>query len=165
MVIAKGKPDSAPRRGRLRRRLGLAATAVVVVTTIVVACPLSIWIRAWVRDRPVVEFLPTGYVDDASRLDRTHVAQVWSIPSDQQEAEAQLRELIRRARDKRLPIAIGGARHSMGGHTISPDGIVIDMLPFNHMELDPGRQILHVGSGARWRKSSRFSMRADSPSP
>ena len=137
----------------------------MVVTTIVVACPLSIWIRAWVRDRPVVEVLPTGYVDDASRLDRTHVAQVWSIPSDQQEAEPQLRELIRRARAERLPIAIGGARHSMGGHTISPDGIVIDMLPFNHMELDPRRQILHVGAGARWAQVIPFLDAPDSPSP
>ena len=39
----------------------------------------------------------------------------------------------------------------MGGHTIYPGGIVIDMLPFNHMELDEEHEILHVQAGARWK--------------
>ena len=38
----------------------------------------------------------------------------------------------------------------MGGHTICPDGIVLNMLPFNRMDLDAEHSILHVGSGARW---------------
>jgi FAD/FMN-containing dehydrogenase len=38
----------------------------------------------------------------------------------------------------------------MGGHTISPDGIVLNMLPFNHMHLDAAAGILNVGAGARW---------------
>ena len=32
----------------------------------------------------------------------------------------------------------------MGGHTIYPGGLVIDMLPFNHMEFDEDRELLHV---------------------
>ena len=38
----------------------------------------------------------------------------------------------------------------MGGHVIYPDGIVIDMLPFNRMELDGTNLVLHVQAGARW---------------
>jgi FAD/FMN-containing dehydrogenase len=38
----------------------------------------------------------------------------------------------------------------MGGHTIYPKGIVIDMLPFNRMSLDEAKNILHVQAGARW---------------
>jgi hypothetical protein len=30
----------------------------------------------------------------------------------------------------------------MGGHTISPDGIVLNMLPFNHMELNLATETL-----------------------
>jgi FAD/FMN-containing dehydrogenase len=117
---------------------------------IFVGCPASLVTRAWVQDQPVVDHLPPGYVDDASRMNRTHVAEVFSIPSQPQAAEAQLRDLLQRARAGHVSVAIGGARHSMGGHTISPDGIVLDMLPFHAMSLDARRQILHVGSGARW---------------
>jgi len=38
----------------------------------------------------------------------------------------------------------------MGGHTISPDGISINMLPFNRMELNEDTDILNVQAGARW---------------
>ena len=38
----------------------------------------------------------------------------------------------------------------MGGHTIYPDGIVIDTLPFNSMSLDEERKLLNVGCGAKW---------------
>jgi FAD/FMN-containing dehydrogenase len=141
-------PIAAPKR--TRRRFRLAAAGLVLVSAAVVGFPSYYWSRAWFRDRPVTEVLPAGYVDDASRLNRTHVAETWSIPSDRESAERQLRELIDRARQQNLHVAIGGARHSMGGHTITPEGVVIDMLPFNHMELDAKRQILHVGAGARW---------------
>jgi FAD/FMN-containing dehydrogenase len=57
--------------------------------------------------------------------------------------------LLRAGRD-RLKVSIAGARHSMGGHTLSPDGITIDMLPFNGMSLSEDGTVLHVGAGARW---------------
>jgi len=104
----------------------------------------------WLQDKPGTKALPKGYADDASRLNRTGVAEVWSIPAEPAAAEIQLRDLLRRARTQGLRVAIAGARHTMGGHTICPDGIVVDMLPFNHMELDSGKRVLHVGAGARW---------------
>ena len=93
---------------------------------------------------------PPIYLDDASRMDRTRVAEVWPVPDRQEAAESQLRELLARARDKHLAISIAGARHSMGGHVIAPDGIVIDMLPFNRLELSADRLVLHAQAGARW---------------
>lgn len=47
-------------------------------------------------------------------------------------------------------VAIAGAQHSMGGHTIAPDGLRLDMRPFRAMALDPVTGILTVGSGALW---------------
>ena len=38
----------------------------------------------------------------------------------------------------------------MGGHTIYPDGIVVDMRPLATMELDEATNVLHVGAGALW---------------
>jgi FAD/FMN-containing dehydrogenase len=123
---------------------------VAIALTVLFGKPLYLFIHALVRDKPVVEGLPPGYIDDASRMNRTRVAEVRSIPADPAAAESQLRDLINFARSKRLRVAIAGARHSMGGHTIYPDGIVLDMLPFNRMELNAETQTLRVGAGARW---------------
>jgi FAD/FMN-containing dehydrogenase len=150
MSPEESRPDPAAPRRKTRRRLKLALAGFVLAAAAVMGCPSYFLSKAWLGDRPVAEVLPPGYVDDASRLNRTHVAETWSIPSDPAAAETQLRELIGRARKEHLRIATGGARHSMGGHTISPEGIVIDMLPFNRMDLDAERKILHVGAGARW---------------
>jgi len=104
---------------------------------------------AW-NDRDEITPSPLGKIDDASRLDETSVAKIWKIPADPKAAEKQLAELLQFARTNHLKISIAGARHSMGGHVIYPDGIVIDMLPFKHMELDGTNLVLHVQAGARW---------------
>jgi FAD/FMN-containing dehydrogenase len=106
--------------------------------------------RTWWNDKDEVTPAPAGHVDDASRLNETRVAEVWDIPAGPADAERQLREVLHRARDRGLRVAIAGSKHSMGGHTIYPDGVVLNMLPFNHMHLDPQAGILNVGAGARW---------------
>jgi FAD/FMN-containing dehydrogenase len=135
-----------PRRRVLRWSLVLAAVGLI-------GCcgrPAALWVGAWVHDRPAVDPAPPGYADDASRLSRTRVAEVWPVPADPARAEAQLRDLLRRAREQKLGVSVAGARHSMGGHTIAPDGVVIDMLPFKGLELDAERNVLRAGAGARW---------------
>ena len=94
--------------------------------------------------------LPAGHVDDASRLNQTKVSEVWHIPVDTDDTEAQLAELLERAQKHRLKVSVAGAKHSMGGHTIYPDGIVINTASWNGMELDVQRNILKVQSGALW---------------
>ena len=96
------------------------------------------------------EQIPDGFVDDASAMNLTAVQEVWQIPTDPTLAERQLQELLARARRDGSKVAIAGARHSMGGHTIAPDGIVIDMRPFNAMSLDQDSLLLTVQSGAIW---------------
>jgi FAD/FMN-containing dehydrogenase len=99
------------------------------------------------NDRPAT---PPGFVDDASGLDETRVAEVVPVLGDPAAAEAQLSSLVRRAQAGGLSVSVAGARHSMGGHTIRPGGIVLDMLPLRGMRLDEGRGLLHVQAGARW---------------
>src|SRR5262245_36240172 len=130
-------------------RIGLAL-GVAITLTVFFGKPLYSFMDAWLRDKPVINGLPPGYIDDASRMNRAHVAEVRAIPADPAAAESQIRDLIKLARSKRLRVAIAGARHSMGGHTIYPEGIALEMLPFNHMELNPETQTLRVGAGARW---------------
>jgi FAD/FMN-containing dehydrogenase len=137
---------------KVLRKVGSALGLLLILGTIFLARPGYHWFAAWLNDRPAADELPLDHVDDASRRNPTHVAEVWSIPADPIAAEAQLQSLLQRARAQHARVAIAGARHSMGGHTIYPDGIIIDMLPFRRMELDADQRILRVGAGARWRE-------------
>ena len=110
---------------------------------------------AW-QDADTRQPLPQGFIDDASRMNATQVAEVWAVPSDPHAAEQQLARLLRRAREEDLRVSIAGARHSMGGHTMYPGGIVIDMLPFGDMQLDEQKDILHVQAGALWKEIIAF---------
>ena len=133
-----------------RRWVGRALVVGAVICAGCCGQAAFLLVRAWMNDHPVADELPPGYVDDMSRLNRTHVAEVWNIPEDPAAAETQLRDLLRRARRDHLRVSIAGARHSMGGHTIYPEGVYVNMLPFRRMQLDTGRRLLHVGAGARW---------------
>lgn len=133
-----------------RRRLGIAALGVSLLLGCLIGKPTFLVLNAWMHDRPTKDVLPPHHVDDASRQNRTEVAEIWAVPADPLAAETQLQALLERARAEKKPVAIGGARHSMGGHTIAPGGIVLDMLPFKRMELDAERGLLTVGAGARW---------------
>src|SRR6266550_6003052 len=122
----------------------------VGVALLLVVPPSFHLIRTAYRNRTVVETRVAGYADDISRLNKTQVAEVWDIPSDPQKGEEQLRELLLRAQASHLHVSIAGARHSMGGQTIYPGGIAINMLPFKGMKLDEDKNLLHVQAGAKW---------------
>lgn len=141
---------------RFWRRVSFCLALLVVVLAVVVVCPvLHLALTAW-YDRNQISPIPAGKTDDASRLDETAVEEIWKIPDDERAVEKQLADLLEYARTNHLKISIAGARHSMGGHTIYPNGIVIDMLPFDRMALDETRDILHVQAGARWRDVIEF---------
>jgi FAD/FMN-containing dehydrogenase len=112
--------------------------------------PSYLLMNAWLRDRRDISPTEAGHANDASRLNQTRVAEIWKVPAEQGRAEARLQELLRLAHERKLGVSIAGAKHSMGGHSICPDGIVIDMLPFNHLHVDEGRKVLRAGAGARW---------------
>ena len=144
--------------GSKRKRRWLMRTILLVLVAIVVffARPgFHILKTAW-QDRDERETLPPSEIDDASRMNRTKVSEVWLVPSDAAQAERQLAELLKRARRDGLKMSIAGARHSMGGHAFYPEGIVIDMSPFDAMTLDAERRILTVQSGATWAKVMPF---------
>ena len=150
---------------RILNAAGLAVVLLLLAVAIFLARPGYLWMTAWLNDKPARADLPPGFVDDASRLNQTHVSELWSIPADPSAAESQLKDLLQRARRDGLRVSIAGARHSMGGHTIFKDGIVLDMLPFRRMELDADKRILHVGAGGAGLKSSPISTPAAFQSP
>jgi FAD/FMN-containing dehydrogenase len=142
--------DACAKRRRKLYRWVLPTLLLISVVLAFTVRPAFLWSRAWLHDQPVFEELGAGEVDDASRMNRASVVAVWPTPRDPAIAEAELRELLARARREKSHVSIAGARHSMGGHTIYPGGIVLDMLPFDAMELDEAAKIIRVGAGARW---------------
>jgi FAD/FMN-containing dehydrogenase len=134
----------------LPRRLWWVLVGGFCVVLLTIGRPAWHLLRTSLSDRNELEPLPAGTSDDASRLNRTRVAEVWPVPADPAEAEKQLVDLVARAHREGLKISIAGARHSMGGHTIYPNGIVINMLPFRALSLDEENDLLHAGAGARW---------------
>ncbi|MEX2120101.1 MAG: FAD-binding oxidoreductase [Pirellulales bacterium] len=135
-----------------RRKLGgLVVLGLGLALAVVLSRPVVHLIYSALDDASELTDLSPGYVDDASRLNATQVAEVWQVPVDADDPEGQIAQLLARAKAEGRRVSIAGARHSMGGHTIYPGGISINMLPWNGMELDENRNILKVQAGAVWK--------------
>jgi len=86
-----------------------------------------------------------GSINDASVLNRTDIFGIIKVDS-----EDTLRSALQFARDNKLKITCAGERHSMGGQSFAPGGVVLDLRPLNQIKIDKDRKIVTVQSGARW---------------
>jgi FAD/FMN-containing dehydrogenase len=145
-----GRP---PRRTRWRRVLGVS---IGLVCLWFIGRPVVFLAWASRADGYVELDVPAGYANDASGLEQTAMLETWPVPGDRQAAVDGLRQLFMRAQAEGLAISIAGSKHSMGGHTIAPGGIRLDMTSFRSMRLDEEAQVLRVGSGAVWSDVLQF---------
>jgi FAD/FMN-containing dehydrogenase len=122
----------------------------LIVVLIVIARPLGFLIYTYYKDPSPVNTARKGYTNDASHLNETRVDSVIKAHENIDDAIAQICQLIKQAKTQGQKISIAGAQHSMGGHTIYPGGILLDMKGFHYMKLDSLQNILTVGSGALW---------------
>jgi FAD/FMN-containing dehydrogenase len=122
--------------------------AVVVGAVVLGAFPLLHEFRKVPNGASTAAKAPVA--DDVSRLNATPIHQFWDILSDESTAQSALRELLKQAGGAGLHVSIAGARHSMGGQTIAPGGIRVNMLPLRAMKLDEKTDLLHVDAGALW---------------
>ncbi len=135
----------------IRRTFGAVLPAVVLLVPALLSCRVtSHLIRAAANDTDMRQPLPPGYVDDAGRLDKTHVREVINVPADEAAARETIRTAVTRARAQGLHVSIAGARHSMGGQALYPEGLILNMISHSSMRMDEDHAILHVQSGARW---------------
>jgi FAD/FMN-containing dehydrogenase len=59
------------------------------------------------------------------------------------------------ARDRGLPLAVRGGGHNGAGLGTVDDGVVIDLAPINHVEVDPRARTARVGGGCTWGEVDR----------
>jgi hypothetical protein len=58
---------------------------------------------------------------------------------------------LRFAREQHLDVSVRSGGHSFSGLGTNTGGLVLDLTPFNTVEvLDPARQLVRIGAGARW---------------
>ncbi len=91
--------------------------------------------------------MPATIVNDVhSRLNETAVSEVVRPRS-----VADVRDAVRRVRDRRGRLAIAGGRHSMGGQQFLSGGTLLDVRSMNRvLGLDSERGIVDVEAGALW---------------
>ncbi len=84
-------------------------------------------------------------LDDVSRLSATLVARLVMplTPDDVFDA-------LEWAQSRGVTVAARGTKHSMGGHSISPHGLSLDMQHVNAVSFDPASQTCRCGAGALW---------------
>ena len=102
---------------------------------------------AAVRHRPSAPFM----LDDASRLNATPInRQAILTSADDGKLLHELRATLGEAASAGRPVAMGGARHSMGGQSLPRNGIAASFAAAA-IEPDRERRVYRVSAGARWR--------------
>ena len=125
--------------------------AVGILIAVLAGRPAVHVVRAARHDVRESAAIPANTADDASRMNATAVRAIVDVAPDDDTAIAQIRAAIAQARAEHLGISIAGFRHSMGGQTIAANGIVLNMLSHNRIELRDGGAIVRAQSGAVWR--------------
>ena len=95
---------------------------------------------------------PRIILNDASGLSPTPVFRHWVVQTNEQaDFIARLRQELKAAAAERRPVAVGAARHSMGGQSLPRDGVA---LTFNSSRCEPdtAAKTYLVDAGARWQQ-------------
>ena len=87
-----------------------------------------------------------GSINDASCLNKTSIYGIVAIKS-----ERDISDVLTFAAANDIKITPAGSRHSMGGQSFSPGGIVLDMRTFNQISIDAENMTMLVQSGSTWK--------------
>jgi decaprenylphospho-beta-D-ribofuranose 2-oxidase len=124
--------------------------ASLVVSAVALGCIIFALLIPLYHETPPIE--PPDVANDVAGLNRTVVREVIH-PINEEE----IRNAIFQSAASKTKIAIAGKRHSMGGQTLYPDAIALDMLRFNKIvSLDEANKLLVVQSGATWNEIQQF---------
>lgn len=126
--------------------------AILILLLILIGRPVGFLTYVWLTDPAADTSGRFAYklVNDASHLNATRVDSVVPIHPNSDSALLQLQNVIRLAASNGKKISIAGSGHSMGGHTIYPDAILLDMTTYKSMRINSDSNLLTVGAGAKW---------------
>ncbi len=117
----------------------------VLLSLAAMVCCLAAFVWLHLPDSQPPTF-PRHIIDDVAMMHPTRVDSLFTIVSEQEIGDA-----IRYAQSKGLRISIAGRRHSMGGHTLTPQGVTLLMTEFNDvLSFDSASQTVTVQSGITW---------------
>ena len=123
---------------------------------IFISIPAFHLIKTYLNEDNIETKVPKGFTNDASELSLTKVDSIIDVPNSKSKMVAQLQEILKYSKTNKTPISIAGAKHSMGGHTMYPNGIVLNMRPYKEMQIDTINNILTIGSGALWEDAIKY---------
>lgn len=123
---------------------------------IFLSIPAAHLIKTFLNENKKETKIPEGFTNDVSELSLTKVDSIINVPSSKSEIVKQLQKILKYSKSKKIPISIAGAKHSMGGHTMYPNGIVLNMRPYKEMQIDTINNILTIGSGALWEDAINY---------
>ena len=123
---------------------------------IFISIPTFHLIKTYLNGDNIKLITQKGFTNDASGLSLTKVDSIINVPNSKVEIIKQLKEILDYSRINKIPISIAGAKHSMGGHTMYPNGIVLNMRPYKEMQIDTINNILTIGSGALWEDAINY---------
>jgi FAD/FMN-containing dehydrogenase len=130
-----GRPDAAIKH-TVRRLFALGLALAIVMSA------AKIWqvVRA-----PVEPPAPSLLVNDVSQLNPIQVSEIITPTTTD--------EIVEAVKRHSGPIAIGGARHSMGGQVATGGALQIDMRHFNRvLDFLPERKTITAQAGTTWRQ-------------
>jgi FAD binding domain/Berberine and berberine like len=68
-------------------------------------------------------------------------------------------EAIRFARERDLVVSVRGGGHSVAGHAVCDDGVMIDLSLMKAVSVDPGRRTVRAAGGLLWSELDRATQR------
>ncbi|HJU73125.1 MAG TPA: FAD-binding oxidoreductase [Gemmatimonadaceae bacterium] len=136
--------DRIPRRLRVGRLIGTIIVLAVVVLLAYASTFAFAYGDLFRREDPLVR-------EDVARLAPARVHSV-----ERAGDIGHLQRVVKDAISRGLKISISGSRHSQGGHTYTPGGVVLDMRGFNRVRaVDTAALTITVESGATWDEVQR----------
>jgi len=155
----KADTKAKPPRGVFRRLLRFLAWLILLTAVLLLLLLHPIFVSAF-HDADTRVALQGNERDDASRMNATSLSEEVLVPADKESLLRELRDLLLRAERENRQVSIAGARHSMGGHTLYPGGIALDMSHFASLEMLDSNT-LRAGAGARWHQVIAFLNQRD----
>ncbi|MDQ1143657.1 decaprenylphospho-beta-D-ribofuranose 2-oxidase [Bacillus sp. SORGH_AS 510] len=118
----------------------------MILALVVFTCSVSYAVFRYSLNHYSDDLYEQHTIQDVGRLLPTKIERI-----EKGKEVEQIVHILKEARKDGLKVSIAGKRHSQGGHTYYPDGVVLDMTSFNKiLDIDKNRKNIHVESGATW---------------